>query len=64
MATSFTNEEKNDSTFRKEREHKPPAVFGKAKFGKSRFSKIRAGEGQEYTNEDKNDSTFTDESKN
>ena len=62
--SSFTNEPKNDSTFEKESEYNPPAVFGKAKFGRSRFGKGKAGSGQKYTNEDKNTSSLTNESKN
>ncbi len=62
--SNFTNETKNDSTFVKETESKPPAVFGKAKFGKSRFGKKLAGSGQKYTNETKNSSSFSNESKN
>ena len=64
MATTITNEPKNDSTIRNESEYNPPAVFGKAKFGRSRFGKIKAGRGQKYTNEDKNSSSFENETKN
>ena len=64
MATSFTNENKNDSTFENEEESIRPAKFGKAKFGESKFDRGGAGSGQSYDNEDKNDSNYSNETKN
>lgn len=61
---AWSNETKNSSTWTNEKEYKPPAVFGKAKFGRSRFGKIKAGEAQDYTNETKNSSSFSNETKN
>lgn len=64
MATSWAKETKNSSTWTNEREYKPPAKFGKAKFDRSRFEKDKAGTGQSWTNETKNSSSYTNETEN
>ncbi len=66
MATTFTNESKNDSSFENEdnKDMVPAGKFGKAKFGRSKFGTASPQDISDYTNESKNSSNFNNETKN
>lgn len=61
MPTSYTNEEKKDSTYTNEGLSTPPARYGKGKFGKSRYGNVSSS--APWTNEEKKSSNYTNEEK-